>query len=35
MFGILFGILFLGETISANTMGAVVLILSGVFLGRK
>ena len=33
MFGILFGILFLGETISANTMGAVVLILSGVFLG--
>jgi drug/metabolite transporter (DMT)-like permease len=27
--------LFLGETISANTMGAVVLILSGVFLGRK
>ena len=35
MFGILFGILFLGETISLNTMGAVVLILSGVFLGRK
>jgi len=35
MFGILFGILFLGETISVNTMGAVVLILSGVFLGRK
>ena len=35
MFGILFGILFLGETISANTMGAVVLILSGVFWGRK
>ena len=35
MFGILFGILFLGETISANTMGAVVLILSGVYLGRK
>ena len=35
MFGILFGILFLGETISTNTMGAVVLILSGVFLGRK
>ena len=35
MFGILFGILFLGETISANTMGAVVLLLSGVFLGRK
>ena len=35
MFGILFGILFLGETISVNTMGAVVLILSGVILGRK
>ena len=35
MFGILFGILFLSETISANTMVAVVLILSGVFLGRK
>ena len=35
MFGILFGILFLGETISINTMGAVVLILSGVYLGRK
>ena len=35
MFGILFGILFLGETISVDTMGAVVLILSGVYLGRK
>jgi len=35
MFGILFGILFLGETISVNTMGAVVLILYGVYLGRK
>ena len=35
MFGIFFGILFLGETISVNTMGAVVLILSGVYLGRK
>ena len=35
MFGILFGILFLGETISINTLGAVVLILSGVYLGRK
>ena len=35
MFGILFGILFLGETISINTIGAVVLILSGVYLGRK
>jgi len=35
MFGILFGILFLEETISVNTMGAVILILSGVYLGRK
>ncbi len=35
MFGILFGILFLGESISVNTMAAVVLILSGVYLGRK
>lgn len=35
MFGILFGILFLGETISVNTVGAVILILSGVYLGRK
>ena len=35
MFGILFGILILDETISVNTIGAVVLILSGVFLGRK
>ena len=35
MFGILFGILFLGETISLNTTGAVLLILFGVYLGRK
>ncbi|HHZ78275.1 MAG TPA: DMT family transporter, partial [Candidatus Lambdaproteobacteria bacterium] len=35
MFGILFGILFLGETLSVTTLGAVVLILSGVYLGRK
>ena len=35
MFGILFGILFLGETLSANTLGAVVLILLGVYLGCK
>ena len=35
MFGILFGIVFLGETISINTIVAVVLILSGVYLGRK
>ena len=35
MFGILFGVMFLGETLSANTLGAVILILSGVYLGRK
>ena len=35
MFGILFGILFLGETLSINTVVAVVLILLGVYLGRK
>ena len=34
MFGILFG-LFLDETLSANSVGAVVLILSGVYLGGK
>ncbi|MEC9459632.1 MAG: EamA/RhaT family transporter, partial [SAR324 cluster bacterium] len=35
MFGILFGVMFLGETLSTNTHGAVILILSGVYLGRK
>jgi drug/metabolite transporter (DMT)-like permease len=35
MFGILFGVLFLGETLSSNTLGAVILILAGVYLGRK
>ena len=35
MFGILFGVMFLGETLSTNTLGAVILILSGVYLGRK
>jgi drug/metabolite transporter (DMT)-like permease len=35
MFGILFGVMFLGETLSTNTIGAVILILSGVYLGRK
>ena len=35
MFGIFFGILFLEESISINTIGAVFLILFGVFLGRK
>ena len=35
MFGIFFGVLFLNETLSLSTMIAVVLILSGVYLGRK
>ena len=35
MFGIFFGILFLEESISMNTIVAVLLILLGVFLGRK
>ncbi len=35
MFGILFGVMFLGETLSLNTLGAVALILAGVYLGRK
>jgi drug/metabolite transporter (DMT)-like permease len=35
MFGILFGVMFLDETLSANTFGAVILILAGVYLGRK
>ena len=35
MFGILFGVMFLGETLSTNTLGAVILILSGVYFGRK
>ena len=35
MFGIFFGVMFLDETVSLSTMGAVVLILSGVYLGRK
>jgi drug/metabolite transporter (DMT)-like permease len=35
MFGILFGVMFLGETLSLNTLGAVTLILAGVYLGRK
>ena len=35
MFGILFGILFLDESLSMNTLGAVFLILIGVFLARK
>ena len=35
MFGIFFGVMFLDESVSLSTMGAVVLILSGVYLGRK
>ena len=35
MFGIFFGVLFLDETLSLSTMVAVLLILSGVYLGRK
>jgi len=35
MFGIFFGVIFLDETVSVNTMVAVVLILSGVYFGRK
>ena len=35
MFGIFFGVMFLDETVSLSTMGAVVLILLGVYLGRK
>jgi len=35
MFGIFFGVLFLNETLSLSTMVAVLLILSGVYLGRK
>jgi len=35
MFGILFGILFLDESISMNTAGAVFLIILGAYLGRK
>ena len=35
MFGIFFGVLFLDEILSLSTMVAVLLILSGVYLGRK
>ena len=35
MFGIFFGVLFLDETLSISTIVAVLLILSGVYLGRK
>ena len=35
MFGIFFGVMFLDETVSLSTIVAVVLILSGVYLGRK
>jgi len=35
MFGILFGIFFLDESISINSLGAVFLIVLSVYLGRK
>ena len=35
MFGIFFGVIFLNEIVSLSTMGGVILILSGVYLGRK
>ena len=35
MFGIFFGVIFLDETLSLSAMIAVLLILSGVYLGRK
>ena len=35
MFGIFFGVLFLDEALSLSTILAVLLILSGVYLGRK
>ena len=35
MFGIFFGVIFLDETLSISTILAVLLILSGVYLGRK
>ena len=35
VFGIFFGVVFLDESVSMITMGAVALILSGVYLGRK
>ena len=35
MFGIFFGVMFLGETVSLSTMGAALLILLGVYIGRK
>jgi len=35
MFGIFFGIIFLDEIVSLSTMGGAILILSGVYFGRK
>ncbi len=35
IFGILFGVVFLGESLSINTLGAIILILFGVYLGKN
>ena len=35
MFGIFFGVFFLEESVSFNAVLAVILILLGVFIGRK
>ena len=35
IFGILFGVVFLGESLSITTLGAIILILFGVYLGKK
>ena len=35
IFGIIFGIMFLGESLSLITLIAIILILSGVYLGQK
>jgi len=35
MFGIFFGIIFLDEIVSLSTMGGAILILSGIYFGRK
>ncbi len=35
IFGIFFGIVFLDESLSLGTLSAIILILSGVYLGQK
>ena len=35
IFGIIFGIMFLGESLHLITLIAIILILSGVYLGQK